>query len=326
MKNENGETSFYVVNYKEGGYILLSSDNRIQPVLAYSESGKFTVDEKRYPLGLEFWIDDTKKQIREIRKSNLIQSDLCKKAWKEVQKGLSISNQSISDKKTLAEPPTQCYDHTDVLTVGPLLSSSWHQEGGYNDALPYINCYGYSSQVLAGCVPIAMGQVMRYFQYPSNYNWSSMPLNSGTSTTANFINDIHNAIRSMYAGNPIYNCGSTGVYASANMGSVLKSRFSYSSADWANYDWNTVKNNLNSSKPVILSGDNGSEGHMWVCDGYMQTSFYYSDCSGSTLIPMFHMNWGWEDTSYNGYYGYNNFNPAGTNFNNNKKMIYNIIP
>jgi len=37
------------------------------------------------------------------------------------------------------------------------------------------------------------------------------------------------------------------------------------------------------------------------------------------------MNWGWGG-SYNGYYSYNNFNPAGTNFNNNKKMIYNIIP
>ncbi len=38
------------------------------------------------------------------------------------------------------------------------------------------------------------------------------------------------------------------------------------------------------------------------------------------------MNWGWLNGAFNGYYTYNNFDPNNTNYNNNKKMIYNIIP
>lgn len=92
---------------------------------------------------------------------------------------------------------------------------------------------------------------------------------------------------------------------------------------------NTVRTNLDYNRPVILAGSGGAGGHMWVCDGYMQTSYYYDDCTGVTLIPLFHMNWGWGKNNfvnYDGYYQYNNFNPGNMDFNNNKRMIYNIIP
>jgi len=70
------------------------------------------------------------------------------------------------------------------------------------------------------------------------------------------------------------------VVASANVGNILKRQFYYSSANWDN----TVINNLNSNRPVILSGDNGISGHMWVCDGYSQTSYYFDNCMGGTFI------------------------------------------
>ncbi|MFN3271839.1 MAG: C10 family peptidase [Cloacibacterium caeni] len=322
VKSDNTKTAFYVINYIEGGYILLSSDKRTQPILAFSEKGKFIVDEKKYPLELKYWIDDTKLQIKEIQNSNIEQSEENKKEWNFVQKKVLSLNHNIASK----EPSIECYEHSETLTIGPLLNSTWEQSGGFNDALPYINCYGYPFQVFAGCVPIAMGQVMKYYEYPTNYNWNSIPLNYGTTTTANFIKDIHNAIGSIYNGYPTYDCDATGVSSSANMGNVLKNKFGYASANWGNYDYNIVKDNLNYNRPVILSGDNGSTGHMWVCDGYMQMSFYYDDCTGVTMTPLFHMNWGWGDSSYNAYYSYNNFNPGNTNYNNNKKMIYNIIP
>lgn len=40
----------------------------------------------------------------------------------------------------------------------------------------YISYNGSNFQVYAGCVPIAMAQVMKYYQHPTNYNWSAMPL------------------------------------------------------------------------------------------------------------------------------------------------------
>ena len=323
IKNGKGKTSFYVINYNEGGFIILSADKRIEPIIGYSENSKFDTDEGLYPLGLKFWIEDTKKQITGIQNSNIEQSDVVKLAWEKVEHSLTSSNNSIFAKPI--DPDPDCYEHEVTVTVGPLLYSTWGQLGGFNDALPFITCDGFPFQVFAGCVPIAMGQVMKYYEHPTNYTWTSMPWPSATATTANFISDIHDAIDNVYPDNPSYFCDGTGVSTSANMGNVLKTEFDYSFADWGNYDYLTVKSNLDNNRPVILSGDNGVAGHMWVCDGYTQTSYYFDDCTGIVYYPRFYMNWGW-DGNFNGYYAYYNFNPANTNFNNNKKMIYNIIP
>ncbi len=319
-KNEKGKTSFYVINYIEGGFLLLSADKRTEPILGFSENGKFELNENSYPPGLKIWVKNTKKQITEIQNSNLEQSEKDKQAWKQVQ--FLLASSSLSARVL----PTECYDHTETITIGPLLSSTWYQTGAFNDALPYINCGGSNFQVYAGCVPIAMAQVMKYYQYPTSYSWSSMPLTYGTTTTANLIADIHDAIHNVYSDSPIYECDGTGVYSSHDMGNVLKTQFNYSYASKASYNYNTVKSNLNYNRPVILSGNNGGpEGHMWVCDGYRQTSFYYADCTGGSFYPLFHMNWGWNGT-YDGYYSYNDFTPGTFNFNNDKTMIYNIIP
>ena len=317
-KNDNGKTSYYIINYNEGGFILLSADNRIQPILAYSEEGRFEIDETAYSEGLQFWTNDTKMQISEIQNSKLEQSSENKIAWEKIQN--ILTNQNLFSK----EDPIECYDHTEIYTVGPFLNSKWYQDGGFNDALPYISCGSFTFQVYAGCVPIAMGQVMKYYQYPTNYNWSFMPLTSATTTTANFIADIHTAINDVYSDSPIYSCTATSVYPDKDMGYVLRSQFGYSSASYANYNSTTVRNNLNLGKPVILAGDNGNTGHMWVCDGYRDTAFHFADCTGA-LYQFLHMNWGFGDNN-DGWFALGNFNPGNTHYNYNKKMIYNITP
>lgn len=319
MKNKNGKTSFYVINYKEGGFVLLSADNRTQPILAFSKDNKFVVDESQYPPGLKFWVDDAKKQIADIQNSNIVQSEKEKHLWEHVQ----IQN-TLANKRDDPVPP--CYDHTEQHVKGPLLNSKWYQTGGFNDDLPYITCNGVQFQVYAGCVPIAMGQVMRYHQYPTSYNWSAMPTTYATSTTSSFIEDIHYAIDNVYNGEPFYDCDGTGVSASANMGNVLKTQFNYTSANSANYNSSTVIGNIESNRPVLLSGFNNENiGHMWVCDGYLRIQYYFDDCTGA-VNQYFHMNWGWLNGLYNDWYSFNNFNPGNTNYNNNRSMVYNIIP
>lgn len=76
--------------------------------------------------------------------------------------------------------------------------------------------------------------------------------------------------------------------------------------------------------PVLLRGSNGSKGHMWVCDGYKVYNIYDEDCNGWSYWYL-SMNWGWGG-DYDGWYSHGNFNPNNTNYNSNKKMIYNIIP
>ena len=314
--DDNGETSFYAINYEGGGFILLAADKRISPVLGFSEKNNFVVDNPNYPPGLRFWVAETKKNIASVRGGNTKPTEKEEIAWE---------TDEIQNMVFPVEPPDEeCPD--EMYIEGPLLKSSWDQMGGFNDSLPYITCNGNQFQVYAGCVPIAMAQVMFFYNYPTNYTWSNMPLNYATSTTADFIEDIHDAIRNVYGPNqPFYNCTSTGVSSSLNMGQVFKTEFSYTSADWANYDSDIVVANINWGRPVILSGDNGSTGHMWVSDGYRKSFLHSSDCQMTYGYLHLHMNWGWGG-SYDGYYSFNNFNPGSTHYNNNRKMIYNIKP
>lgn len=319
VKNDQGNTVFYIINYKEKGYILLSADNREQPILAFSEDSQFVLDEDAKAFGLKSWIDNAKKEITRIQHSTSEQTQERKLQWKQVKN--MLANNNIFSKI----PADQCYEHTTTVTKGPFLQSTWSQRDGFNSALKYIFCNGTNFQIDAGCVPIAMAQVMKYYQYPTNYNWSAMPFKDATLTTANFISDIHNAIDSEYPGSPVSDCYGTGVSYRRDMATVLKNKFKYTSATTDFYNYLTVKANLEAGKPVLLSGFGNYGGHMWVCDGYSSSNFYNSDCTGSSTL-YFHMNWGWLDGKNNGYYAFNNFNPYIYSFNENIEMTSNIKP
>jgi hypothetical protein len=319
VENEKGNTVFYVINYVNGGYIILSADNRMQPIIAFSETGEFIVDESAYSDGLKSWVKGAEMQITAIQGSGIKQTEEEKLAWRQVKN--TLAGQSLSAKV----PLENCVERTTIDKKGPYLNSTWWQIGGYNDALEEITCNGNKKPAFAGCVPIAMAQVMRYYQYPINYNWSAMPLDKASTTTASFILDIHNAIRNVYPNNNVlsYDCSGTGVNRDTDIGQVLKKEFKYSSADYSDYNYQVVKNNLAAGKPVLLEGF--SPGHMWVCDGYQSISYYFDDCTGlSTLY--FHMIWGWKDAVGNGYFAYNSFKPLTYNFNSGLKMTYNIKP
>lgn len=204
IKNTKGKTSFYVVNYKEGGFILLSADKRTFPILAHSNKNEFIVDESLYPEGLQLWINDTKQQITTVQNSTKKQTNQEKVAWKHVEHIIADTQKNINAK----EPGGGgCREEVFVYSAGPLLDSSvaWEQRDDFNNSLPYISCNGTSFQVPVGCVPLAMGLIMRYHQHPTNYNWANMPWDNATNTTADFIADIHTAISNTYSNEPSYN-------------------------------------------------------------------------------------------------------------------------
>ncbi len=268
MKNSKGVTSFYVINYKAGGFILLAADKRIRPVLAYSGENNFNVNIDGFPAGLDFWVTDAIDQIESVQNSSIQQTEELKDSW-EVDRILGIQHEQYR----VPPPPDEDCPRTESFSNGPVQDFDWTQDLLFNDALPFITCGGAQSQVLAGCVPIAMGMLMRFHQFPNNYNWAAMPAAFGSWETANFIADIHDAIGNVYPGQPTYSCGATGVIASANIGHILKTQFNYSSADWGNYNSHNVENNIAAGMPVILAGNNGTVGHMWLAEGYVNQFF-----------------------------------------------------
>lgn len=201
-----------------------------------------------------------------------------------------------------------------------------------------MSCSVPCGKAYAGCVPIAIAQVMKFHQYPISYNWSSMPNNYGTTTTASLIKDIHNSITINVFGNEIpaisYDCDGTGVDKDYNTSGVFKNKFGYSSASQAEYNYETVKQQLRLTRPVILGGGRKSgwwifstykDGHMWVCDGFRRSFIWSEDCSMGWGYLYLHMNWGWGGYE-NGWYAFNNFNPDTYTFNYQVKMVYNIKP
>lgn len=59
---ENGQTMFYVINYPEGGFAVISATKDYYPVLAYSEENNMdlSVDND----GIKEWVKDTKESVR----------------------------------------------------------------------------------------------------------------------------------------------------------------------------------------------------------------------------------------------------------------------
>ena len=108
----------------------------------------------------------------------------------------------------------------------------------------------------------------------------------------------------------------------------------------------TVQSNINSHEPVILSGSpnsNGSDGHEWVCDGYMENTVTWCNDDGSfgggETFLLFDMNWGWNEATVpgttpwpnvDGWYGFANWQVYNGNtleyYHYYLDMTYNIHP
>ncbi|MBN2732561.1 MAG: C10 family peptidase, partial [Balneolaceae bacterium] len=213
---------------------------------------------------------------------------------------------------------------------GPLLETTWGQADGYNNSTPFLNCdYPYNGRAYTGCVATAIAQIIRYHEYPNNYNWTAMPNDNGSNEVSELMFDIGEAVDMDYgcdassADNDVYE-------------PTLENDFNYAtSTDKIDYDgtsnYDVVIDELENERPVIFRGNKKGyiigifpypeSGHAWVADGY-QHDFY---CDTGVSYLSFYMNWGW-DGNYNGWYGFNDFTPGNASFDYNSEVIVGIQP
>lgn len=322
------QPAFYVINYKNGGFVILSADDRISPVLAYSEKGKFTSPDGN--LGLTMWVNETKNGVTGLRNSNDEQSEIVASQWQPENISAFLVRPLYYDSMPLP-PLSDCYCET--TTIGPLLTNrdiNWHQNRPYNMYAPTVYDDGKSKQGSAGCVPVAMGMIMAYHSYPDRYNYNTyegqalLLQNLGTQLGAE------------------YNWSGTSVERKHMSSTFTSWQMGYVSADDGDFQLRTVTSNLAAGLPVILSaGSKGGSwlfpeyqnGHAWVCEGYRSEYI----CNGhqdmgteSRYITYLYMNWGWGGHD-NAYYSANKWNPSlatngGYEYDYEKFMVYNIKP
>lgn len=341
--SDKKKPSYYIVNYKNAGFLILSGDKRTYPVLAFSEEDSFNLNATEYPDLLVEWLKAQDHYIQEVRNDTIIDRSELHKLWNinEIERFISFTatkNKSTSKTAAFSCESQPLGQPVLIATNGPLLVTSWGQGVGFNNMAPDYGCSNYSNgRTPTGCVATSMSQIMRYYQYPNNYNWSIMP-DIVTNSASSGADEISKLMRD--AGDSVgmdWGCDGSSAETS-DVPNALKFTFGFSSANYANFDTTTTYNELNNGYPVILRGGEKvtkwlifnvyENGHAWVCDGMEYYRIKLKIAVGRfgydiVCVPSFsyHMNWGWNG-SYNGWYT-SWSNPVGS-FSYQAGMVYNI--
>ena len=292
---------YYVFNVEgNNGFVIIAGDDRVKPILAYSTTGSFDVN--NLSDGFSFTLNGFCEEIQYVREHNIEATADIIAEWESVAKNgvinLGRSNRTV---------------------VGPLLRSTWHQNFPYNSQCPE-DPDGNGGHVYAGCVATAMGQVMKFWDYPeqgegsytyypggypqqtanfgeTEYHFELMPNDLDSLSTeedyfsiAQLLHHCGIAVEMMYGAN------GSGAY-SGDVPPALRTYFGYSCDDhitnygggfwgpgYSNDEWIQMLKDggLDEGIPLYYSGqdDHGAGGHAFVCDGYDENDY-------------FHFNWGW---------------------------------
>jgi len=311
------DTVFYAFSdYDNNGFILISADDRVKPILAFSNESIF--DENNIPPSCELMLNSYSEQIIYAKSVNYIATEETSNDW------MKLSSDNQSDIRVTETPSI------------PLLLTNWNQTEPYNDNCP-VDANGPGGHALVGCVAISIGQIMKYYNYPEQGSGTNSYYASGYGTqSVNFGNSHYEFTNMPFSANEanedlstfLYHCGvgaemnygvngsgastTTALYAmqhNFNYSSSwhYKSRSSYSDTQWKNI----IKNEIDNLRPMIYVGYDGQSGHAWNCDGYQN--------------DLVHMNWGWGG-SYNGFFNIDNLVVGGSNFSSWHKLAYNLYP
>ena len=199
----DGEDAFHVVELEGGGFVVASADDRIEPVVAFAESGTL-VEDPRNPLWVMLNLDLPRRR-QAHRNGKVSKRDPAtlrgrggRRRWRPpAEEWGDLSGTTASVPSSLSQPAD--------IRVSAIVQSTWDQStvGGKN-------CYNYytPNNSVCGCVATAAAQVMRCHRHPSGavtaktfvcavdgvevsktmmggvYAWDDMPLNPDSSITA----------------------------------------------------------------------------------------------------------------------------------------------
>ena len=165
---QRGGTDYYVFNVKGGeGFVIVAGDDRVKPILAYSTTGKF--DPQDVSEGFQYTLDGFREEIHYVREHNLAATYDITAEWKAVAETGSLNRGG----QTRA-------------VVDMLCQTLWNQNYPWSSQCPEDE-EGSGGHVYAGCVATAMGQVMKFWDWPAQGNGSHSYNPSGyAQQSANF--------------------------------------------------------------------------------------------------------------------------------------------
>lgn len=318
----SADALFYVFNVGEG-FVMVSADDAVVPVLGYSPSGHFNPD--RIPDNFRAWVQGYADAIEYIKTHELVADAAVQEQWEALEAGRALRGGGTRN------------------AVGPLLTTKWSDGEYYDSLLPEDTSY-YSGHVSATSTALAMAQIINYHEYPAHgFGTHQIDYNEGITLQTDFANTTYqydlmpdsldydspadqvNAVATLIhdcvmATNFNWSLKNASIHAAftnhfgykANVIDREEVSFRYSiigqfegvSHNWHYTDdeWkNLIKSELDAQRPIFYSGKHihvntlvsayfDYEG-IFVCDGYDDNDY-------------FHFNFGWGG-AYDGYYNIN---------------------
>ena len=322
----NGTATMYVFNIGAEGFIIVSADDEVPPIVGYSLNG--TYNRNRIPDNLRGWLEGYSSDVDAYLSSTS-------------KEGISKKDQQQWSKEwdALRNKDIQFYATKSGDTVNALVETRWDQGTGYNDYCPEWS-EAYNGRCVTGCVATAMAQIIRYHCYPNvgfyhhsyshrtygelsadfdsaYYDFSQMPIR---------VNSYSSAAQRHAVSLLCYHCGvavdmeyenpnhTTGSGAHSNDVPNALKYFGYTNSIYmakgpaTNGIWDSVlHHDLKLGRPVYYSGSSNSGGHAFVCDGYRGNKY--------------HFNFGWSGSG-DGFYSLSSVN----GFSSNQACVFNIVP
>ena len=298
---------FYVFNQSHNqGFIIISADDRVKPILGYADKGSF--DSGTLPDGLKDIFKSYEKQISYAIKNNIVPS-----------RGFTRSSDEWAD-------------------IEPLIQTQWNQHEPYNNLCPIDPDDGY--RCVTGCVAVAKAQLLYYHQPPKigtetiSYEWKGRTLSADFSM-ANFewdkmmltydynTPDIDNAVAKLMwycavQSNAFFTSNVT--YSHWNMGGLSKHfgfkdgiKYLYRNGTSDEVFEEIIYQDIAKGLPVFYTAtDPEIDSHTFLVDGYQNGGY-------------FHMNFGWGG-SHDGFYLLSAIDVEWYNFTTDHSVYYNIQP
>ncbi|MCD4650557.1 MAG: C10 family peptidase [Candidatus Cloacimonetes bacterium] len=279
----------YMFNLEACGFIAVSGDDQLPPILSYSYRNMLIQEADEYNPFVEIMREDIRRRLEYYNENP----------------SAAVANQELWQSGGLSRDPEATRDQWPVAGSTPTdgwVETTWHQTGIYNDYCP-LDYTGARSVV--GCVATAMSMIMDYFGYIGNvsfvdtddYTYGTIYIDDGAETndfpTFPELNVLLDEVKLAYAMDTpltnsnkaalcfaggisvemMYSSQGSGAYTS-DVASAFVNRFHYNNAHHYDgnvpYFYNMLQQNLMNAQPTELSilRSDYTGGHAIICDGY----------------------------------------------------------
>ena len=79
------DPEYYVFNNPSGGWVIISAEDRVNPVIGYSDTGSFDLSDM--PANLKWWMDGVAESINEVREKDMEAPASVRNAWRNLKSG-----------------------------------------------------------------------------------------------------------------------------------------------------------------------------------------------------------------------------------------------